>query len=132
MWNGSTACSCFHLFSGKCSCHMQNWVFFVLFRLFTPEKRNCSLFWKSNFKMALIWKRGYFWPTFHIFLSPGKSYKKSFSTYLTHIHTRILLTLLTFCALPILKRTRIYQIRFLFGMSPGVDSYSRHFGTINK
>ena len=54
------------------------------------------------------------------------------STYLTHIHTRILLTLLTFFALPILKKIRIYQIRFLFGMSPGVDSYSHHFGTINK
>ena len=40
--------------------------------------------------MALIWKKGYFWPTFHIFYSPGKSYKNSFSTYLTHIHTRIL------------------------------------------
>ena len=62
----------------------------------------------------------------------GKSYKNSFSTYLTHIHTRILLTLLTFFALPILKKIRIYQVRFLFGMSPGVDSYSRHFGTINK
>ena len=31
-----------------------------------------------------------------------------------------------------LKKIRIYQVRFLFGMSPGVDSYSRHFGTINK
>ena len=30
------------------------------------------------------------------------------------------------------KKIRIYQIRFLFGMSPGVDSYSRYFGTINK
>ena len=30
------------------------------------------------------------------------------------------------------EKIRIYQIRFLFGMSPGVDSYSRHFGTINK
>ena len=43
-----------------------------------------------------------------------------------------------FFALPILKKTkqnktkRIYQVWFLFGMSPGVDSYSRHFGTINK
>ena len=27
---------------------------------------------------------------------------------------------------------RIYQAWFLFGMSPGIDSYSRHFGTINK
>ena len=27
VWNGSTACSCFPLFKGKCSCHMQNLVF---------------------------------------------------------------------------------------------------------
>ena len=41
-----------------------------------------------------------------------------------------------FFALPILKKkTRIYQVWFLFGMFgviPGVDSYSCHFGTINK
>ena len=37
-----------------------------------------------------------------------------------------------FFAFPILKKIRIYQVGFLFGMSPGVDSYSRHFGTINK
>ena len=37
-----------------------------------------------------------------------------------------------FFALPILKKIRIYQLRCLFGMSPGVDSYSCHFGTINK
>ena len=54
------------------------------------------------------------------------------SAHLTHIHTRVMLTILTFFALPILKKIRIYQICFLFGMIPGVDSYSRHFGTINK
>ena len=37
-----------------------------------------------------------------------------------------------FIALPILKKIRIYQVWFLFGMSPGVDSYSGHFGTINE
>ena len=38
-----------------------------------------------------------------------------------------------FFALPILKKIRIYQVWFLFGMSPGVDSYwRRQFGTINK
>ena len=46
--------------------------------------------------MALIWKKGYIWPTFHIFLVTRESYKNSFSTYLTHIYTCILLTLLTF------------------------------------
>ena len=39
---------------------------------------------------------------------------------------------MTFFALPILKKRRIYQVWFLFDMSPSVDSYSRHFGTINK
>ena len=37
-----------------------------------------------------------------------------------------------FFALPILKKIWIYQVRFLFGMRPGVDSYLCHFGTINK
>ena len=37
-----------------------------------------------------------------------------------------------FFALPILKKIRIYQVWFLFGLIPGVDFYSRHFGTINK
>ena len=41
-------------------------------------------------------KRAIFDLLFTFFKSPGKSYKNSFSTYLTHIHTRILLTLLTF------------------------------------
>ena len=37
-----------------------------------------------------------------------------------------------FCLTNLEKKIQIYQVRFLFGMSPGVDSYSRHFGTINK
>ena len=49
----------------------------------------------------------------------------------THTHTYFAHPI-DFFALPILKKIRIYQVRFLFGMSPGVDSYSRHFGTINK
>ena len=44
--------------------------------------------WRSSEGLLLTY--------FSHFESPGKSYKNSFSTYLTHIHTRILLTLLTF------------------------------------
>ena len=40
------------------------------------------------------------------FVSCRESYKNSFSTYLNHIHTCILLTLLTFFALPILKKKK--------------------------
>ena len=57
-------------------------------------------------------------------------------TYI-HSHTCILLTLLTFFfffffCLTNFEKIRIYQVWFLFGVIPGVDSYSRHFGTINK
>ena len=77
-------------------------------------------------------KKRLFLTYFSHFLVTRESYKKSFSTYLTHIHTCILLTLLTFFALPILKKIQIYQVWFLFGVIPGVDSYLCHFGTINK
>ena len=42
------------------------------------------------------------------------------------------ISLIDFFALPILKKIQIYQVRFLFSVIPGVDSYLRHFGTINK
>ena len=82
--------------------------------------------WRSFEKMAI------FDLLFTFFSHQGKVTKISSAHTHTHIHTRILLTLLTFFALPILKIKQIYQVRFLFGMSPGVDSFSRHFGTINK
>ena len=30
------------------------------------------------------------------------------------------------------EKIRIYQVWFRFGVIPGVDSYLRHLGTINK
>ena len=53
-------------------------------------------FWKSNFKMALIWKKGLFLTYFSHFQVTREKLQNNFSTYLKHIHTRILLTLLTF------------------------------------
>ena len=80
--------------------------------------------------MVLNWKKGYFWPTFHIFSHQGKVAKipsaQISHTYMYFAHP------IDFFALPILKKIRIYQVWFLFGMSLGVDSYSRHFGTISK
>ena len=55
-------------------------------------------------KWRLFEKKGYFWPTFYIFSHQGKVTKNSFCTYLTHIHTRILLTLLTLFTLPIFEK----------------------------
>ena len=87
--------------------------------------------WRSFEKRAIL-------TYFSHFLVQGK--ENSFSTYLIYIHTRILLTLLTFFffffffffAIASLQKLRIYQVRFLFGVTPGVNSYSRHFGAINK
>ena len=82
--------------------------------------------------MALIWKKGYFWPTFHFFLVTREKLQK-FLQHISHSHpyTYFAHPIDSF-ALQILKKVQIYRVRFLFSMSPGVDSYSRHFGTINK
>ena len=58
---------------------------------------------------------------------------QKFLQHISHSHTYTYFAHpIDFFALPILKKKRIYQVRFLFGMSPGVDSYSRYFGTTNK
>ena len=110
---------------------MQNGVFLCsLDNLF--QKNVIVLFLEIKFQNGTHLKNGYFDLLFTFFSHQRKVTKiPSAHISLTYIHV-FLLTLLTFFALPILKKIRIYQIRFLFGMSPGVDSYSRHFGTINK
>ena len=100
------------------SCLLKNIIVFFL--------RNEISKWRS-------FEKGLFLTYFSHFLVTRERYKDSFSTYPTYMHTRSLLTLLTFYAFPILKKKmRIYQVWFLFGMTPGVDSLSRHFGAINK
>ena len=87
-------------------------------------------FWKLNVKMALIWKRGYFWPNVHIFSHQGRDTKIP-SAYISLIHTYTYFAHpIDFFALPILQKIRIFHLWFLFGVTPGVDSYSRHFGAI--
>ena len=97
-------------------------------------QKNVIVFFFGNqiSKWCSFEKRAIFDLLFTFFNHQGKVTKSPSAHIVTHIHTRILLTLLTFFALPTLKKVLIYQVRFLFGMSPGVDSYSRHFGTINK
>ena len=96
-------------------------------------QKNVSLFWKSNFKMALIWKKGIFLTYFSHFLVTRERLQK-FLQHISHSHTYTYFahTIDFFCLTNFEKKIQIYQIRFLFGMSPSVDSYSRHFGTINK
>ena len=53
-------------------------------------------FFEIKFQNGAHLKKGLFLTYFSHFLVTRESYKNSFSTYLTHIHTCILLTLLTF------------------------------------
>ena len=125
------ACSCFPLFReneiatckiGSFLCSLDNLL----------QKNVIVLFFGNQIsKWRSFEKRAIFDLLFTFLVTREKLQK--FLQHISHSHTYTYFAHpIDFFALPILKKLRIYQIRFLFGMSPGVDSYSRHFGTINK
>ena len=81
--------------------------------------------WRSFEKRAIF--------DFSHFLVTREKLQK-FLQHISHSHTYTYFAhpIDFFCLTNFEKKIRIYQVRFLFGMSPGVDSYSRHFGTINR
>ena len=96
---------------------------------------NCFHFWQTCFKIALIWKKKKkksFFDLLFIFSShQGKDTK--FLRHISHLHKYTYLAHpIDFFALSNLQKIRIYHVWILFGASPGVDFYSRHFGAINK
>ena len=112
---------------------MQNWVFFLCSLDNLLQKNVIVLFGNQISKWRAHLKKGPFLTYFSHFLVTREKLQK-FLQHICHSHTYTYFDHpFDFFALPILKKkNRIYQIRFLFGMIPGVDSYSRHFGTINK
>ena len=120
---------------------MQNWVL-SLCSLDNLLQKNLIVFffenqtwkWRSFEKKAILTYFSHFLVT-----------REKLQKILQHIsHSRTIMYFahpIDFFALPILKKKerkkkkkkkRIYQVWFLFGIISGVDSYSRHFGTINK
>ena len=83
--------------------------------------------------MALIEKRAIFDLLFTFFSYHGKVTKiPSAQISLAYMH--VLCSPYTIFCLTNFekeKKKRTYQVWFLFGVIPGVDSYSCHFGTIN-
>ena len=100
---------------------------FLQFKIFLLKNVIVFIFGKQILKWRLFEKRAVFDLLFIFLVTREKTPK-----YLTYINTRIYLTLLIFIALPILQKLRIYHGWFLFDATTGVDSYSRHFGAINK
>ena len=110
------------------------------------NEKNC--FFKWNFQSELlIWfaqhssltlkgvsfeKKGLFLTYFSLFLVTREKLQK-FLQHISQTHTYTYFAHpIDFFCLTNFEKIQIYQVRFLFGMSPSVDSYSRHFGTINK
>ena len=99
-----------------------------------PQKKGIALFFGNQIsKWRSFEKKGLFLTYFSHFLVTREKLQK-FLQHISQTHTHTYFAHpIHFFALPILKKKIwIYQVRFLFGVSPGVDSYSRHFGTINK
>ena len=96
------------------------------------QKNVIVLFFGNQISKWRSFEQGLFLTYFsHFLVTRGKLQK--ILLHISHSHTYTYFAHpIDFFALPILKKIRIYQVRFLFGMSPGVDSISRHFGTINK
>ena len=98
-------------------------------------QKNVIVFFFGNqiSKRRSFEKRAIFDLLFTFFSHQGKITNIPSAHFHSHTYMYNFAHPIDFFALPILKKKiRIYQVWFLFGIIPGVDSYSRHFGTINK
>ena len=96
------------------------------------QKNIIVLFFGNQISKWRSFEKGLFFDLLFTFSSHQGKLQK-FLQHISQTHTYTYFAHpIDFFALPMSKKIRIYQVRFLFGMSPGVDSYSRHFGTINK
>ena len=66
------------------------------------------------------------------FFSYQEKVTKVLSVHISLTYIHVFAHPINFFCLTNFEKIRIYQVWFLFGMIPAVDSYSRPFGTINK
>ena len=109
---------------------MQNCVFLPIIDNFLL-KNVIVFFLKIKFQNGTPLKKGlfltyssYFLVTTEIHKIPLAHISLTYTYFAHHIDF--------FFALPILQKLQIYHVWFLFGVTPGVDSFSRHFRAINK
>ena len=81
--------------------------------------------------MALIWKKRAIFDLLFTFYSHQGKDTKIPSAHISLTYTYFAHPI-DFFALPILQKLQIYHVWFFFDVTPGVDSFSRHFGAINK
>ena len=91
--------------------------------------KNVIFFFEIKFQNGAQLKKWLFLTYFSHFLVTKETTQK----FLQHIsHLQYFAHPVDFFAIPILQKLRIYHVWFLFCMTPGVDSFSCHFGAINK
>ena len=96
------------------------------------QKNEIGFFFENQSSKWHSFEKGLFLTYFSHFLVTVRKKLQKFLQHISHSHTYLYFAHpIDFFALPIFK-IRIYQVWFLFGVMPGVDSYSRHFGTINE
>ena len=92
------------------------------------QKNVIVFFFENQISKWRLLEKWLFLKYFSHFLGTREKLQK-FLQHISHSYTYMYFA----HPLPILKKKiRIHQVWFLFGVIPGVDSYSRHFGTINK
>ena len=99
-----------------------------------PQK-NVQLFsfLEITFQNGAHLKKGLFLTYFSHFLVTREKLSKIPSAHISNTYIHVFCSpYWLFLPYQFWQKIRIYQVQFLFGMSPGVDSYSRHFETINK
>ena len=103
----------FPLVLGKMYCRMQNWVFLCSLDNLLQENLIVFFFGNQISKWRSFEKRAILDLLFTFFSHQGKVTKiPTAHISLTYIHTCILLTLLTFLALPILKKYEFIRYGF--------------------
>ena len=103
---------------------MQNCVFLSSLDNFLLRNVIVFIFRKQIVKWRSFEKRALFDLLFTFLVT-----REKIQIFLQHISQLTLMTL--FFALSILQKLQVYCVWFLFGMIPGVDSYSCHFGAIS-
>ena len=104
---------------------------FVLCSLHNLLQKNVIVFFVGN--QISKWRSFEKGAIFDLLFTFFSEKLQNFLQHISHSHTYMYFAHpIDFFALRILKKNTNYQVWFLFGMIPGVDSYSRHFGTVNK
>ena len=98
-----------------------------------PQKKVIVLFFGNQISKWRSFEKRAIFDLLFIFSSHQGKVRKNPSAHISNTYIHVFCSpYCFFLPYQFWKKIRIYQVRFLFGMSPGVDSYSHHFGTVNK